>query len=181
MAPNIDLGDEEFLKFIGSTDEKPWIPGADLGNTDMLPWESHRNVADFDANITDELCTQFLEAEPQNPGSDLLDVLDLERSLRASTIEGESPDGTRHENLNEKDPRAVKIKESHPKSKNVMSAAHKEPESNYNAQRPLNQPTFGLERREPYDSHQRRSQPYVKLEDVCPCTLQGHICMHHGR
>lgn len=130
MAPaaNTDLEDEEFLKFIGSTDEKPWIPGADLGNADMLPLESHRNVADFDANITDELCTQFLEAEPQIPGSDLLDVLDLERSLRASTIEEES-DGTpkpRHGNL-------------------------------------------------------RRSQPYVKLEDVCPCTLQGHICMHHGR
>ncbi|KAL8794925.1 MAG: hypothetical protein Q9195_002507 [Heterodermia aff. obscurata] len=50
----------------------------------------------------------------------------------------------------------------------------------HDARGPLRQSSvISLESWESRDSSRTGSEPYMELEEVCPCTLQGHACMHH--
>ena len=44
----------------------------------------------------------------------------------------------------------------------------------------MNEPVFSNVLEESPEPRPIRSRPYVRLQDVCPCTLQGHTCGHHG-
>ena len=186
QAPNVD----DFLAYFD--DDNLLNPNGNAANQGMMQIPNYFNNANMNGNDpanaqawpppidNAQALLPQIEALPNHR----IELPELEQNLREASIhekeENSKPSG-------QEDPQAVKKENEHPKTMNLMSVAlpgvYDVPEqSNHNAQHPQNQPSnMRLEHRESRDSRQKPRPSYVAPEEVCPCTLQGHQCGHHGR
>ena len=155
---------------------------ANLGNVEQFPLGNYP-ITYHGNDITNTQALFPLSKGPQIPAYGFPNVSDLERDFRESSIRAKSPDGTAKPAEKAKTANIKVESEAHANINLMPTASHSNRNrSNYTRTSQDDSKDFmPLEGQGARKYHQKASKPHLNLEDVCPCTLQGHSCMNKGQ